>query len=208
MPWPSQGPNPDPNYINGQRYFIVLPFLFFMVAYALDWLLNLFSPLTTRLKITGGILLGALCAGALLWNINIYYFSFQDFKTYGDTYWAPLGFNHIRVAEYLEANYPRCHILLDPEYNSSTVQLLTRDQVKYLAVNPLILPLDYKVDKNVIMVFRPGDFDENRIRQTYPNAVWGEVKDSGNGILVKTVEVSKTDIDALQNGKQPTMSLP
>lgn len=203
-----QGPNPDPNYINGQRYFIVLPFLFFMVAYALDWLFNLFSPLSSRLKITGSFLLGILCAGALLWNINIYYVSFRDFKTYGDTYWAPLGFNHIRVAEFLNANYPRCHILLDPEYNSSTVQILTRDRTQYLVVKPLPLPLNYKIDKNVLIVFRPGDFDEASIRKTYPNAIWGEVKDSGNGILVKTVEVSKADIEALEDVKQLATTLP
>ena len=199
-----QGPNPEPFYINPMRFFLIIPFLFFMGARTIDWIFNLFARTGKKTKLLLNFVLMVALIFSIFWNSRVFYVQFHK----DQSGWAGRGFNHIKVADFLNANYPRCHILLDPEYDSSTVRILTQDKVKYLSTSSFQLPLNYKIDKNVMIVFKPGDFDENRIRQTYPNAIWGEVKDDWNDVVVKTVEISKADIEALQNGNPSATALP
>jgi hypothetical protein len=196
-----QGPNPNVQYVNGQRYFVVVPFLFFTASWAMDWFLSFLYPLKSGIKRGGMVLLGLVVAGAVYWNSVIYYSSFRDFQKYGDTYWNSLGFNHIQVADFINANYPRCHILVDWQYNSSTVQVITRPRMDLKVIDDKIkIPIDYQVTKNLLMIFIPNDFPnlEAEIRKVYPRAVWGSLKSPQGSVNVMTVEISQEDIKALQ----------
>jgi hypothetical protein len=198
-----QGPNPDTTYINPMRFFLVIPFLFLMGAQAIDWLFSLFLPVRKKFLVIQTLILVAAMGFSLFWNSRLFYVKFHQ----SITGWAYMGFNHIRVAELMNSNYPRCHIILDADFDSSTVQVLTHNLSKYTPLRSLALPLPYKADKNILIVFRPGNFDEAKLRQTYPNGVWGELRDPWNGIIVKTVEISMVDISASQQ-EPPTLSLP
>lgn len=200
-----QGPDPEPIYINCMRFFLITPFLFFLGGRAIDWFSGLFMGSGKKSQAIQIIVLLAAMFFSVFWNSRIFYDQFHHSRSG----WAFLGFNHIAVADYLKSQYPRCHILLDYQFDSSTVQVLTLDKVRYTIVNPLRLPLNYKVDKNVMLVFIPGDFDENLIRKTYPNAVWDKVGDEWGDTIVKTAEIPKADVEALQEGQPPpTTTLP
>ncbi len=198
-----QGPNPDPTSVNGQRYFLVVPFLFFVAAWTLDRVIGIFSALTLAMKRTGKMLLTLLVTAALVWNIFTYYFSFRNFKAEGPNYWDLLGFNHIQVAEYLRTQCPRCHALLDFVYSSSTVYVLTHDLFTFNQMGDHFeVPIRKNVSKNVLFIIPPWEYPElqEKLHQVYPRAIWGSIKNPRNGIDVLTVEVSKEDIQASQEG--------
>ncbi len=198
-----QGPNPDPSFVNGQRYFVVFPFLFFMAAWTLDRVAGVFPDFNPAMKRTGKGLLALLVAFALIWNIYIYYFSFRNFKVEGPNYWDALGFNHIQVADYLRTQCPRCHALMEIEYSSSTVYVLTHDLFTFNRLGDYFpVPIRQKITKNVLFVIPPSEYPElqEKLRQTYPKAVWGSLKDPKDNVNVLTVEVPKEDIQAKQEG--------
>ncbi len=195
-----QWPSFDPTYVNGLRNFFIVPFIFLAAGWSLDWLFRFFSGFSRGIQRTGFFLLALVVISAVAWNSRIYYFTYSDTKAnYGDKYWDPLCFNQIEVADFLKANYPRCHLLVDWEYDSSTVNVLTRDKIKMTDINKdLILPINYKVNRNVMLLFIPNKLDLDKLRQLYPRAVWGELQSPWHLTFVKTMEISKEDIESLQ----------
>ncbi|HJT24727.1 MAG TPA: glycosyltransferase family 39 protein [bacterium] len=193
-----QGPNPDTTYINAMRFFLTIPFPFLMGAQAIDWFSGLWTLPRKKAWILPAVLAGAMVF-SFAWNARLFYDKFH----HSMTGWAYMGFNHIRVAETMNENSPRCAIILDSDFDSSTVQVLTHNRTPYTAVKSLPLPLPYKADKDVLVIFRPGNFDETKLRQTYPNAVWKDVKDEWNGVIVKTVEITPAEIESRQKGITP-----
>ena len=122
-----QGSTPNPTYTNDQRYFIILPFLMMVAAAGLDWLMGLFSKYPLALKRFGILVLVLLVAGAALLNGKVYYKDFPSDRGL----WSSLGFNHMKAAEAGLAYYPRCHVLVQANTNSSVFQFLTYDRIKF-----------------------------------------------------------------------------
>jgi hypothetical protein len=198
-----QGQNPDATYVNGQRYFIVVPFLFLSCAWTLDWVFQRFAGLAGRGRALGLLLLGGGAILSLAWNSHFYYRSFRDFKK-TDAYWGCLGFNHIDVAEYLNLHCPRHHAIVDGEYVSSVVEVLTRMNFPINPLDPnLAIPIERAVDRDILIItLRWNHVDlQEKIRQWYPNARWDGVPDPKGKVDLVGVFISKEDIQALQKGR-------
>jgi hypothetical protein len=205
-----QGQDPDPTYINGQRFFIVVPFVFLAVARAMEALLGTWREAKAPLRWGLGGLFLLSCVFALHWNAKLYYKGFRDFKAC-TSYWGDLGFNHIQVGEYINENFPRCHMVVDWEYNSSTVQVLIRGKAAlYPLSKPFTIPILQKVDRNVLLMVLAWNFKDlqEAIRKTYPRAVWGSIPDVIGAPALLTIEIPKDDIWALQEGKPTLAPLP
>ena len=199
-----QGPNPNPGYINPMRFFLIIPFLFFMIAQAVDGFSAAGWKKGARKRL-GAVLLVLACLGSALWNGRVFYVRLHQ----SPDAWSSLGFNHIQAADFIKANYPRCHILIDWETDSSIVQVLTYHRIPYKVLpGDLTAPLPYRVDKNVMILFNPGLKGQDQISKIYPHAVWGQIKAPWGYPEAMTIEITKEDIEASQKGMSLTESLP
>lgn len=200
-----QGVHSDPtySYINGQRYFIVVPFLFFLAAWALDWFFSVFSGLSLPLRRVGGMVLAILIAVAVVWNVDTYYFGFRDLKRAGDTYWGSMGFDNLNVGEFVRSTRGRFHILLDNQYYAAPLLVMTHglSPINNLGAG-CDIPLRKKVNKDVLLVILPRNYAnlQKEIHEVYPRAVWGSVQNPLRSNDALTIEISKEDIEARQKG--------
>jgi hypothetical protein len=205
-----QGKDPDPTYINGQRFFIVVPFLFLLGAGALEALFRVVRRAPPLFRWAGAALLLAACFHSLQWNARHYYKGFRDFKAC-TSYWGDLGFNHVQVAEFINGNYSRCHLIVDWEYDSSTVKVLTRGHSKYQSLARVLeVPIRRKVDRNVLILTLRWNFTgiQDGIRRHYPKAKWGTIANADGHHDLVTIEIDKDDIEALQKGGALPEALP
>lgn len=200
-----QGPNPNPAYINPMRFFLIIPFLFFMAAQAIDMLSGFWEKMIPRVKKIGIALLILACLGSTVWNGRTFYVQLHN----SADDWSSLGYNHIQAAEFIKANYPRCHILVGWETDSSIVQVLTYHLVNFKVLQgDLTAPLPYRVDKNVMLIFTANVKGLDRISKTYPRAIWGQIKTPWGYPEYTTVELAKEDIENSQKGMNLSESLP
>jgi hypothetical protein len=202
-----QGADPNPRFMNCERSFIIVPFLFLMVARFADWLFaysRLFKP---PLRIAGKVLLVLALAFTVVWNVRAYYFGFKN-----PLQWCPVGYQHIQVAEYLKAVHESVHlVMVDWRAYTSVERVLTRDRVKVTEIKAegsLSLPIENKVEKDVLLVINMPDFNEKHLKEVYPGAVWDEIKDPMGYSTVRTVKISKSDIEASQKGMKLKEKLP
>jgi hypothetical protein len=193
-----QGVNANPHLVNCERGFIVAPFLFLLVARFAEWMSAYTRLLKSSWKTSLKVLLALALAFAVGWNVRAYFFGFKN-----PLQCCSIGLPHIQAVEFMKANYPRAHIVAVFNAYPSIEEVLTRGCVKVTKIfadKRMELPVPFKAEKNVLFIIDPWEFDEARFRKTYPNAVWGELKNVLGDVMFKTAEVTKEDYEVARKG--------
>jgi hypothetical protein len=172
-----EGPNPNPAFFKALRCFLILPFLFLMVATAFQWLIqwekehNFGKIYHNAIK---GILIVLLIISCVI-NFNIYFFKFRN----SEISWSDLGFNHLRAASIYKKYYPQNKVITYWAFDSVVEKVMNDfNHVKVTSVNHLQLPLHVSTSKNVALVIPNGLWMNqlSKIRQLYPRAKWKYIK--------------------------------
>jgi len=196
------GPGMSVAYINGDRLFLIIPFVFLMAGRSLDWIFQMTAKFKKIPRIAGQTILAAGLLGSLAFNIQAYYFQFRQFPpNFGE-----LGYSNIQLAHFYRNFYPSCHIL--SHYSTYSMPIRIMDWEKGLQVLILddygpAVPIDYQTDKNIVLVFPVGSWKpvQEKIKAEYPNAVWtGVYETPGGNPWAYFVEIGKDDIIKKQAG--------
>ncbi len=189
------GDKPSQDYVNGQRLFCLLPFVFWGVAYGLNALVGWVNGCDLMIKKIG-IFLGCIAIlAAASWNSYIFY---HDFPRKG--LWGELGFRQITIAEIIREYSANSDLFIHWEVNSSVVQFLDRD-CPYKQVNEV-----NSLDKNNLNQDKPGtdlvrprvvlvtnDDDgvifKQALLKSYPNVKTREFRDREDQIFLWAFEL-------------------
>jgi hypothetical protein len=188
-----QGSTPNSDYTNDQRYFIILPFLMMLAAAGLDWVIGLFANYPIVLRRVGILVLALFLAGAAFLNGKVYYSDFPNNRGL----WSSLGFNHIKAAEAGLAYYPRCHLLVQANSDSSVFEFITYNRVKFTQYSGV--PITNAVSRNVAVVFSPWDWTGSaEIVKAYPHTTFTDFHDPWGDRAIQVAEIPLADIQASQ----------
>ncbi len=188
------------NYVHGVRLSIVIPILYLAVGWGWQWLFGFFKaaggPKTIYLSI------GLAAALALSFGLNgpaIWHdFSHQK-GPYGDR-----GFDGLKVAQLFNSRYSQDHLLAEDNVISPVTNFLTEGHSKFYRFgNDPEIPIRFKVSRNVLLIFAPSrvsDKGKERIRATYPTAIWTDLKDPWGEVYLITVEIQLKGIQFAQRG--------
>jgi len=201
-----QGHDPDPDYINSQRYFMVLPFLYFMVARGVDWMRGLLA----RDPVAGGrrwavkAALGAALAFAVLLNGRLFFHDIGANANCQDS----MGFPGLEYGKMLKRIYPTHHILVWWEAFQANENFLVHDQVKVKVFDdkvPFQIPILNPVNRDVWVMFPDSAWKEQaaEIRKFYPEAVWNNDLKFYRQYYMQLVSIPKAAIDRERHGKPP-----
>jgi 4-amino-4-deoxy-L-arabinose transferase-like glycosyltransferase len=188
------------NYVHAVRLSIVIPILYLAVGWGLEWLFGFFKAAGGRKNIYLGM--GLAAAMALSFGLNgpaIWH----DFSQQQGN-WDVRGFHQLMIAKLFNSRYSQDHLLAEETVLSPITLFLTQGHSKISNFNndPEI-PIRFKANRNVILVFQPSrvsDQGKEKIRATYPNAIWNDLKDPWGVVYYTTVEIKLKDIQDAQRG--------
>lgn len=196
------------NYIHPIRLSVIIPFLYLSAGWGLEWLFYSFKTMNVGKGFFWSLCIATLLVFSLGLNGPVIWHDFS--KDPGDQ--GLRGFNIVRGAELLNSHYPQDHLLGGSSILSPGVYFLTRGHSKFEKFDddPEI-PIRYKASRNVLLVFEPwrvSDPAKNKIRDTYPKAVWTDVKDPWDRTYATTVEIPLKEIQEAQRGLSLREELP
>jgi len=201
--WPA-----DLAYIQSVRLAIVIPFVFLMAAWGLDWFLKFYRKFYKKGWGWGGVLAAVAIVGPLALNEPIFLsrFAFQP------STWGEHGLSYIQLSEIIKKESATHQLMLDPDGTSNAVSFLIMgsapEPVGFDIHNDL--PVLYHADKNVMLVFPPWritDDQRKKIHQFYPQALWTTYSSPWNDGFIVTVDIPLNEILVAQKGKKLLGSL-
>ncbi len=204
-----ENPYVPPEYLNPMRLFIAFPFLMLMAARGIEWFWEMVDRSRPVMKTGAKVWLALGLAGALFFNVDMYFFRFKD----RPGIWPLVGYPHLELAKIYTRIRPECHLFLDEDSFSNVITFLTgiRD-VDVVGINDdcLFLPIRNKVNKNVAVFFAPRELrkDLRLFLNYYPHATITELRDPWNVIYERIVRIPKADVEAAQKGLPPGNEAP
>ncbi len=200
-----QGPNPDPSYMNAQRFFFQVPFLYFMLARGMDWILALAGKAgeSRALRRLGGLLLGAGWALSLALNAKVYYRDIQKDANCQES----MSFFCAKYVEMYERLYPKYHFVVQWEAYQSNERFLLGDRVKLtvLDADKFKVPIMNPVNRDVLLMFPMWDWKGQaaEIKKIYPEAVWNDDFHEYHQSSMNIVAIPLAAIIRERHGKPP-----
>ncbi|HTA76005.1 MAG TPA: glycosyltransferase family 39 protein [bacterium] len=187
-----QNATPEPSYLNGLRFFCIVPFVYWSVTYAIEMILGWVRQESANFQKKATIFLCVVLAGTVLYNAKWIYYDFH--KT---GHWSRLGFNHILIADLVRDEAKTHEVYLCAEYcGSSVVQFLDGDIKFKPAEDSLRLPLPSKPTQDVAFVLRAWNYAEplkDDIMKKCPHTVIKTIPDSDGNPYLWTLEVPLSD---------------
>jgi hypothetical protein len=203
-----QGANPSPWYMNMQRFYLVVPFAFLLVAKGLEWFLDRLRESAGSLRKAFATLLTAALAVSAYLNADIYYRQFTNTPST----WDSMAFSHLQATRLCIQKFPTHHLLVDWEIFSSVGDFLTLDTgLQVVRVNQdFRLPVLRKAARDVVFLFIPYKNQEvqARVREVYPNAEWTTVLNTHGRPSLNLVQVRREDFEKAQGGRTEGPDLP
>jgi hypothetical protein len=201
-----QGGQPLKDYFNPMRCFLTIPFLFLAVAFALEWLSQRAAKLPKAFRAGLGVLLATGVVFSVGVNANIFFHKF----TADRGIWASLGFNHLLAADTIEQNAPKGHIVVHWTYESSVVQFLTYQRIPVTSIDHPELPLNFQVQKDVILIFEVGEWGDAipGLHKFYPGAQWTVVTTPWKENFLWVVRIPKDEIEKARGKAKLGPALP
>jgi hypothetical protein len=203
MGWPT-----DLAYLHSIRFSILIPFLFLASGWGLEWTFRSIESSFPKGESWSRWFLAVLVAGSLATNEPIFVPGFNKDK--GS--WGEHGLSQIELAKFILEKTPDHQFLGDSDILSNTVTFLVHEKtnVKWLFLDKDI-PIPYRAQKNVMLLFAPWRITEvqkEKIRSTYPQAQWGEIKTPWGDPYVTTVDIPLEAVEASQKAMKVNESLP
>ena len=186
-----QGDTPDPKYLNGQRIFCLVPFLYWGVAMGLDFLDRAFHGAQKRIRMAGAFLGALALAACLVWNGFCFY---HEFPKRGP--WSELGFDHMLTAEVIREYSPKDEIYLYPDGDSSVVQFLDHGYHWNRFDQNTLLPLSSPPKKDAVFILSPWNWSGGFYRElmaAYPHTTLKEYKERDGQPFLWALEVPQAD---------------
>jgi hypothetical protein len=196
-----QNSTPDPTYLNGQRFFCVVPFVYWGAAFGIDWIWSWIRQESQQFKKAARVILIIVLTGTVLWNAKWFYY---DFHTTG--HWSRLGFNHILISDVARA-YSKDHdVYLCAEYTaSSVVQFLDGDIKIYPLPDSQHLPLNSPPTRDVVFILRAWGYAEpfkNEVLKKCPHTIVKSYRDGDGTDYLWTLDVPLADLLNTQSMKR------
>jgi hypothetical protein len=201
--------DPPPDYINPMRMFVILPFVMFMAARALEWFFEIHDRGSKEVKATAKALLGLGLAVAFSYNLSTYYFRLPN--RVDD--WSVTGFHHVEQAKIYTRTKPECHLLLDNDAYSPIIEFMNgmkMNDVTLIQNNHLPLPITGRVNRDVAIFCQPWKLLEaqRQLPSFYPNMARTEYRNQFGVLYCVQMRIPKADIEARQKGLPPGPVLP
>jgi hypothetical protein len=196
--WPA-----DLAYIQSVRLSILIPFVFLMAAWGVDWFLKFYRKFYPKGWGWVSLLTAVAVIGPLALNEPVFLsrYSFQPGT------WGEHGLSYIKLSDIIKKESITHQLMVDPDGTSNAVSFLIMGEApepKGFDVHK-DLPILYQARKNVMLIFPPwriNDEQNKTIRKLYPKAVWSEYKTPwGDGFLV-TVDIPLNEVLSAQKGKK------
>jgi hypothetical protein len=204
LEWPT-----DLAYVQGVRLSIVIPFVFLMAGWGLDWCLKYYRGFRPNGWGWTGLLTVVAILGSAALNEPIFLSRFSG----EPATWGEHGFAQMELSKVLKANAATHQFAVDPDAYSNAVVFAIRD----VAPRPFDLnlnkdiPLLYSATKDVMLFFSPWRITEDQkrgLRRYYPHAVWKEYPTPWHDIYLISVDIPLAEFTAAQKGKKLLGSLP
>ncbi len=202
-----QGANAIHNYMNQQRFYLVLPFAFLLCARGLEWIFARFRGAAPMWRVLGALLLTASIAVAGGYNAWTYYHKLP----HNPGTWDSLGFNHLQNVPIIKKYYPQRHIFVYWENYSMVQRFILQDKIPMFQFDDkLQLPILKKASKDVVIIFQPWRNQTlmAQARKIYPTAVWKDYLSPYGASGYVTAEISKAEFEKAQEGQTVTDPLP
>lgn len=195
-------------YVHSVRFSTVIPFVFLAVGWGWEWLFRFFQDAWRKSRAAWGWGLVALLALAFAINGPVLLHDFSN--TQGP--WGERGFGTLEEARVLNQFYPTKQLMVESDAISSTIYFLTTDKAHFQSFggDPEI-PIRYQATRDVVLFFEPwrlSDGCKQKIRATYPKAVWTDYKSPWGEIYRTSVDIPLDEIRAAQKGKPLLEALP
>ena len=194
-----QNSSPDPTYLNGQRFFCIVPFVYWGVACAMEWVWAWVGQESKPVQKYWKIFLGLVLAACLAWNVKWLYFDFPNTCN-----WSRLGYNHVMVADVVRSySKDREVYLCDEEVASSVVQFLDRDLTFHsISPNDHLVLKDKPTRDSVFILLswqQPMVVFKNEIMAQFHHAVLKQFNERDGASYLWGIEVPLADLQALPN---------
>jgi len=166
-----QGKDPHPHYLNQQRLYLVLPFVFLAVAAGWDWLAGLLKGAGPAFRTVARWLLFGLVVLAGAANARIYYRVIPNHQPA----WNAMGFNHLEIARLYRESAARYHLVAPWPLHSSVSVFMNLGRVSVLKLEKDVRwPLERRAERDVLILFVAWDQKDmqERVRAAYPGASW------------------------------------
>ncbi len=201
-----QGSQPLSDYFNPMRCFLIIPFWFLAVAFALEWIFQKIKKLARPLRWAAAVVIFAGVVFSACVNEQIYFSKFS--KDQG--LWAALGFNHLLAAEAIEKNAPLGHIVIHWTYDSSVVQFLTYKRIPVTDIDHPELPFNFQVQKDMILIFEVGEWNDwiAPLHKLYPNAQWSTMNTPWEQTFLWVVRIPKDELESARGNQKLGPVLP
>jgi hypothetical protein len=196
--WPA-----DFAYIQLVRLSIVIPFVFLMAVWGLDWFLKFYRKFYPKGWGWSGLLVIIAVLGPLALNEPVFLSRFA----FEPSTWGEHGLSYIKLSEIIKKESVTHELMVDPDGTSNAVSFLIRDDApepKGFDIHK-DLPVLYQAHKNVMLVFPPWRITEeqrNTIHKFYPKAVWTNYASPWNDGFIVTVDLPLDEVLAAQKGKR------
>ncbi len=198
-----QGQNPMAGYINGQRFFLITPFYFFLAARGLEWLFHLHTPFSRKAKHVALATFGIGLVVAAGVNFKAYFHDIRDNKDC----WESMSIPAPEYAKILAKEAPSYHMICHWEGYLAHLQFLLHDKAKVtiLGDDELKVPLRYNVSKNVLLMFPVWRWKQQQedIKRLYPEAVYDDTPTKLRQAYMVIVKIPQDAVLREMRGRAP-----
>ncbi len=203
-----QGMDPSPWYLNMQRFYLVLPFVFLLVARGLEWFLDRVRESGAGLRAFFMVLLAGALAFAAAVNADVYYRRIAGTPST----WDSMAFSHLQATRLCIEKYPTHHILVDWEIFSSVGDFMViGTEVQVVRINhDFKIPVPRRATRDVIFIFIPykNQDVQAKVRERYPTAEWTTILNTHKYPSLLVAVVKKDDFERARNGEEAGPDLP